>query len=476
MVNFVEIVGITSLFLALAILLVTVFFFIFKCFAKATLFSCSLMIVFLNFYIIWYFARKISEQIQPRHLIIALIVLLIGLFILLLKKIKKNDVQIINFILMIIFGCLILVNYILASPTIYKKITFNRSEHEYLNTDTATNAGIYPNIYLLIFDEFSSFQAINRYHDYDNVILRDFFERNNINYSNSSNNRYWHTQHALADILNPQEELNVNHDYIEMEHLIKNPYIYSFLIDYGYAINTASVYNLIGQNQSTYMYADTMHNYYEDIRTIILNNTILYKFSFRILQSLDSFFKGTHILYEFDSDSYTLDFHTAIIDQFKYIRESSKLRESNLFTFSHLMYPHSPFLFDRSSNPRPEEDHFNWMDKNIYLEQYIICTEMIIETIEYIIYEDPNSIIIIQSDHSVRYPYYMWDYYGREVTWSWEDEAHYMSSILNAVYFQGKEFDIEGLSGANTIIRIFNAIFNISMPYVNQTPIPDLLD
>ena len=74
-----------------------------------------------------------------------------------------------------------------------------------------------------------------------------------------------------------------------------------------------------------------------------------------------------------------------------------------------------------------------------------------------IIENDPEAVIILQSDHGARYPFHceMIREEKRNI------EEKYMENILNCVYW-GAEVeaqDIEGLSGVNTLRLVLNIEF-----------------
>ena len=81
--------------------------------------------------------------------------------------------------------------------------------------------------------------------------------------------------------------------------------------------------------------------------------------------------------------------------------------------------------------------------------------ERIVEDIQK---NDPDALIILMSDHGARYPHWQVDHYGAKA-YDASVETLYMQNILNCVYYQGKEMDIEGKSGINTLRIVLNEIF-----------------
>ena len=81
-----------------------------------------------------------------------------------------------------------------------------------------------------------------------------------------------------------------------------------------------------------------------------------------------------------------------------------------------------------------------------------------------IIRNDPNSIIILMSDHGIRY-------HGEAN----QKQTFYITDkdscrVMNAVYFKGQKLDIEGLSGINTLRYILSLYGGQEYPPI-QDPI-----
>jgi hypothetical protein len=84
-----------------------------------------------------------------------------------------------------------------------------------------------------------------------------------------------------------------------------------------------------------------------------------------------------------------------------------------------------------------------------------------------IIKNDPDAIVIIQSDHGYRQAYYLKNWYG-ETYDDWGLEMQYIRNILNAVYYKGEKIDIENYSGVNTLIIVLNEHFGMNYELLEQ--------
>ena len=105
-----------------------------------------------------------------------------------------------------------------------------------------------------------------------------------------------------------------------------------------------------------------------------------------------------------------------------------------------------------------KEDETNWKDKSIYLNQYKYITKCMERIVEDIQKNDPDSFIILMSDHGARYPHWQVDHYGAKA-YDASVETLYMQNILNCVYYKGEKLDIEGMTSINTWRTVLNTYF-----------------
>ena len=79
---------------------------------------------------------------------------------------------------------------------------------------------------------------------------------------------------------------------------------------------------------------------------------------------------------------------------------------------------------------------------------------------------DPDAIIILQADHGARLGYHLKELY--DTPYDPETETIHQQNILNCVYWGGKELDISGLSGINTLRTILNAAYGTDYEMLPQ--------
>ena len=147
---------------------------------------------------------------------------------------------------------------------------------------------------------------------------------------------------------------------------------------------------------------------------------------------------------------------------FAYGKELSNLEKSNIFTLGYYDFPHLPYIVDENGNKTNASDRSNLRDPVPYCKQFMYANKKILEMVTGIIENDPDSILILQSDHGFRLPSHLRYWYGIE-EYDLEVEAPFERNILNAVYYQGKDIDIENLSGLNTLKVVLNKLLETDL-------------
>jgi len=393
----------------------------------------------------------------------AIIMLLIFLFTArLIKKIEDNSLMIINAVCCLTLIFLLFIDSIPAIPYMVIRVTARipvkyestniietnvetESELALNNTDEVSNR---PNVYLMIFDEYGGKENLLHYFDYDNVELYNWLQEKQFNVSYSSRN-----EESISTVTNVPNLLNL--DYV-VEHetegetyttYIKNPYIYSFFANRGYEINTVSYVDLLDNAQSVKHY-DTKMLYEDTIGYYILRNSaFIHIYDKLIAPNLNS--------EEFASSDHSGQYLKDALKFYKDFAETSNINPQ--FNLGYFSCPHVPLCYKSDGTAFPDDELESDNPEN-YLEYLKWTTKQICDITQTIIDNDPHSIVIIMSDHGCR----MWELEEDEKL---EDPYYYMKYILNCVYVDGKEMNIEGLTGINTLITILNSEFDAQIEY-----------
>ena len=347
--------------------------------------SCFLasitMLLLSNFASIEKLVYKILPMVKYWHFLIILIFVLIHVFYYTIKKANTEIVKNINKALGIVFCGLIVFNFAFAVPNIIAKMTVRVEE---TSSDYQNSENDHRNIYYLIFDEFSSTENLKKYCNYDNT--NDFIKpleemgftvsQSSFNGSNSSFTYIVTTNYANFDLISDGLSYNDFAYYRENNEMKK------LMSNYGY--------NIVGVGNSQYFGIESLisgsSNKSETIdgsslQSVILKNTVLYPFVRE------------------DKEQVKL-----ILDTFEYFKNAENYKkQSPMFTMSYLAMPHMPYFFNENGGLNNFEDAYNLYNIKGYLGNLKYAQKNIIDITENIIKNDPEAIIILQSDHSYRF-------------------------------------------------------------------------
>ncbi|MCR4788455.1 MAG: hypothetical protein K5888_07710 [Lachnospiraceae bacterium] len=300
----------------------------------------------------------------------------------------------------------------------------------------------YPNVYLMIFDEYGGSENLEHYYGFDNSkFLSDMQELGfNVSY-NSYNLESPSTLTNIPNLLNLDYVVeHETEDQTYLEHLM-NPYLYSFFRERGYDINTASYTAFLDNTQSTLKY-DNKELYEDTISYFILKNSLfIHIYDLFIAPNME----GSGFASSSNSGSYVIE----AMEFYKgFVNAGDDKPHFNLGYFS---CPHVPICFRSDGTPftdaELEKDQYS-----CYIEYLQWTSSRILDIADTILEADPDSIIVIMSDHGSRLKKLPEDD-------SLADPSYYKKNILNCVYDRGENIDISGLSGINTMITVLNSEF-----------------
>lgn len=159
-----------------------------RSYVKAGVISALFSLVFLNFVPIESVVHLLVPASRYWHVLPAcfFVVALCSYFV--WEKIPEDMLEIITMVLAGVFCGLIVMNGALAAPAILARQQSERKMAEQKPLDSVTNAEKRPNIYYLIFDEYSSVDFMKKYYNYDNSALIDHLRQKKFNVSLTSKN------------------------------------------------------------------------------------------------------------------------------------------------------------------------------------------------------------------------------------------------------------------------------------------------
>lgn len=404
-----------------------------KSVCKSVIMAALFSVIFSNYRFFEDGIRHLIPTSYYWHIAPVVVVLFIHIIYLVAKKLSYITSKKVCVIISVSFLTLTLFNGVLAIPDINRKMRALDIEVPTVvfPVDSAVDQNELPNIYLIVVDEYSGFEAIERIYGYDNADFYKFLNTNSFTVSRNSHNESNSTAIVMNNLLNLDYIVQLGMSPDEIRQLSYPPLLYLLMEQHGYEIRG------VGHTHMFYLpsvavgtpvehTALTIEGY--DIERLLLGNTLLYP-----LLSTDH----EHNLRDLELS--TAAFMTSI----------EHLPNTPTFTFVYFIIPHQPFIFNRDGSSVHPKNFHNWADPQYYLGQFQFTTEILTEIVEFLIREDPDSIIILQSDHAAR--------------GIGQFTSHYTNydiiNILNAVYYRGEPIDeIQGHSGVNTLRLVLNRL------------------
>lgn len=433
-VSFNEVAVPLFIFIASGLVLFSMFLLLSKDVNKSAVITNLFMLVLMNYVLLEKGVQVIIPTLHYWHILLIFLFILAHIAWFICKNVSKELAKTAVLVMFIVFGGLIALNGVVSTPVIINKISIEKQLNEQKNSikQMSSHNVENPNIYYLIFDEYSSIDFMKKYYNYDNSAFTNYLDELGFNISYTSHNESIMTSTVATNLVNLDYVVNNDMPEAEKAYYRKNNFLFRYLNEKNYKITGVGIAEFYGLNNAASNELDL------NAKTIdgkIMADIIFEKTVFKPFYRIPSYTKA----------------EKEILEAFEFLKKQDTFSK-NSFTFSHVVCPHGPFYFNKNGEPYniPAE---NWREPKYYLEQYIFTTNQIIEIVDLIIENDPESCIIIQSDHSARASA------DREIfmeKFSLED----MSNIFNAVYFKGEKLTIEGLSGVNTLRILFNKMFD----------------
>jgi hypothetical protein len=314
-----------------------------------------------------------------------------------------------------------------------------------------------PDIYFILFDDYSGNKTLKEIYHYDNSGLDSFLVREGFSVQKNSQSNYPYTMASMASILNFSYLSNlkdmISPDYKGMLDAISHSRVINFLYSQGYAVINYSPFDLTGQPSV------------RDIPLLpakirLITNRTLMNYMARDLHTwVDLHLKDSSLLADQRISAFDRE-NTEVLEQTR--SESAKHADHPRFVYAHLLLPHFPFFYDSLLRRRSRDDvaaHFNEDQPRYYLD-YIpytnACARDLISTIKK--NTGGKAVIIFMSDHGFRY-----SPKGEFMPYTFNNQ--------NAIYFPDREYSglYDSISGVNQFRVVFNKLFRQNLPLLKDS-------
>lgn len=367
--------------------------------------------------------------------------------------IKPRTALRVHKVLLVVSTALVVYNVLgVTVPVEAQKILSNRPWTDIVSSPTNT-AQVKPDIYYIVLDEYSGFDAVRSYWHADHVdAFEKFLIQNHFFVAAGSRSATLNTGSEIASRLNLQPYPEKLPNLVKVQ-AIDNNKVMRLLKSYGYttvAIDMA-FHGIKADLNVEYdpeevggMAADEFQKTFVDITMFSAFSSYMESGSQAAINQRDM------ILYSLNK--------TASIGDLP----------SPKFVYTHVLLPHEPFIFDQNGNLLPPEAAYDW---NYYLGQHKYATKLAEQLVrKLLVNADPHNppVIIVQSDHGARNNVPLTDDPGHKLK-NYPSEKMYQ--ILNALYLPG--FDTSQLPATldpmETFTLVLNHYLNAEVK-VNRTP------
>lgn len=396
--------------------------------AKSGIIAMVLVLLLTNYRLMEKGIRFIFPNLRYWHILPALLLIFGLLLYLVTRKLSGELLGTVTSVLSIVFCALILINCVSSIPTLISKSGKDGEAQTESGVPVNTEKEL-PNFYYFLFDEYGSAPFMKKYYDMDLTPFEERLEKDHFSISHTGHNESIQTASIMTNVVSLDYVCSPATDTAEKDKLRENSAFFNLMRENGYnvwATEGAAFYNLptpdgIDQtNSSATVDGKTPFD-------LILDNTAFYPLSKPTVE-----------------DDIRRDIDAALS-----LATSGK---KNNMVMCHLNLPHEPFIYDRDGN-RLKEGSSNWKDLHCYRDQHIFSTKLMDQIVQIILKNDPDSIIILQSDHCARASSDQ-DLFMK--MFALED----MNNFFNAVYYRGQQINIEGKSSVNTLRTIMNELFD----------------
>ncbi len=434
-------------------LLIAAFFFgVLYLFMRNILKACIGAVILLVLF--WHYDLIASLFISLpgiRHAIFLPVLLVIFSYIVyVVKRTRKvqtlNNLKIVFLIpaaLLVAFNLFIIVN---------GEVEKSRTKSSIRTTDALLSEEIdsYPDIYLLLFDEYAALPSMEEVWGYDNSAFARKMEDKGFFFAHNSKTRFVFTHMAVPGILNL--------DYLEEDiSRSESSLIYNdnLLFNQLYHELGYGIYFLDGWGSFEYTFQIPVEDFVCLYNTDYGQAYRLDEFSYLVLsRSMLMFFKDR--LIDKDANLY-YQAHNYFFDYIEGFPLRSNPGGQPRLLWAHVMAPHLPYVFDKEGgfNENPT-NYWEYRDispevlRALYLEQYIYVTQRIDELTTTILDQsETEPVIILLSDHGPR----------KGSVGVADPKQHHR--VLNAVYFPGREYSelYDSIAPVNTMRVLFNTFF-----------------
>lgn len=444
-------------------LLATLAVFLFFTVAQVAEFSDSTALWLSEFWV------RQKVHLNPRHVVVTEIVVILGLGVLVIKLVKKTR----SFTAALNVFAIILVAMPTSAIATAKASRPSAPGRTVEAFEIAPDVGARPDIYYIVLDTYARPDVMKALFDYDVSPLIDGLERRGFYVARQSTANYCQTPLCLSSYLNAvyldDWVRDLGGDQTELKRFIGQNRVVETLRPLGYKFVTFATGFEPTEHPEADVYLAAFHEFSE---------------FHRMLVDVTPLGPLLHNLGRKDQFTMARERITYLLDHLADVAADP----APTFTLAHLLCPHPPFLFGENGEDVSSRDDRYFLtdgdklngtgtDPAIYQRGYraqaVFITRRIERVIDRILAESPNPpIVILQSDHGSG-----WRLDMRSMD---STDLPERMSILNAYYFPGRRYDqlSDVISPVNSFRVVLNTFFGgriellPNLSYYSTWPLP----
>ena len=321
-----------------------------------------------------------------------------------------------------------------------------------------------PDIFFIVFDEYTSTEGLAKYMNFDNKRIDSLFTANGFYLASGSRSNYNMTVFSLSSTLNyTYLDLKKTDNVISPKKILqgaetfKKNRLTSFLAGEGYEIINLGCLELENSVIHTIPFFDHMQGELINNQTFFshLNRDIGWKFRIK------NIFSGKPRIPSVHKEEKKRHISRNDFNEVQLINALNAEDDQPRFVYAHLMLPHDPFYFDSSGNLVSDtlilQGKLN--REEAYISQLKYCNKILEKMIRSSVKKNNRErVVVIEGDHGFGYH---------------DDpkKAEREFSNLNALYFS--DLDYQGLyptiSPVNTFRLVLNKYFCFNLPLLTDS-------
>jgi hypothetical protein len=235
-----------------------------------------------------------------------------------------------------------------------------------------------PDIYFFLLDSYTSNKSLRTYFQFDNKVFTETLHRLGFTVLDEAHSSYNKTIYSLGATLNLDPIDNLDQYYEkDVLKIIENNTVTHSLQQAGYKAHNYSLFDI------------------QDLPRF-------YSISYEYKMFTNEIFQNTILRFLLDNTGTYLNLYGVHLDILEQVKRDARSRHrSPRFFYIHILAPHAPYVM----NAKGEEIQFleqKTSQEDAYIEQVMGLNKLISETLEVVIKQPKQPIIVILGDHGSR--------------------------------------------------------------------------